>query len=586
MDNILKIKNYRTKTLIKRLYKNYVAQHWKSITITAIAMIIVAITSTVLTWLIKPALDYIFLKSESNMLIIVPVAIMLTSFIKALFTYIQNYTIKSVEQHIILAMQLDLYSHILKADLEYINSSSSGKILSRFTNDINIIRSSFTNILTGLARELLTVVFLIIMMFALDFRLSLFIIIIFPLSIIPITKLGKKMRKISHSTQEELAEYTSHLDDTLQAIRAVKSYRGEAFELQKASNKLHNILRFYIKAIKVESLSSPIVELLGGAAISGVIWYGGVQIASGQISAGSLFAFITAFFTAYKPMKSLSELNNNLQEGLAALTRLFNVLDHKPQIKNAANARNIEIQKGTINFSNVSFKYQDKNVLSNFSLEIPAGKTVALVGGSGGGKSTIINLILRFYDPYEGKILIDNQDINNVTLESLRNQISLVTQEVLLFDTTILNNIAYGKKDASISEIVDAAKYSFAHDFINELHHGYESEVGQKGFKLSGGQKQRISIARAILRDSPILILDEATSALDNITEKQIQASLQKIRKDKTTIIIAHRLSTIVKADIIFVLDEGRVVEQGTHSQLIKKDGLYSKLYSLSSLDT
>jgi subfamily B ATP-binding cassette protein MsbA len=543
-------------------------------------MIIVAITSTIHVSLIKPALDDIFLKQDKSMLSYLPLCVMLIALIKALASYFQNYFMRYVGQRVITDMQIKLYDHLINIDLAYLNEHPSGKLISRFTNDIVIMRGAVSNLLTGLVKELLTVICLIGLMFYQSFELSLIAFTVFPIAIFPIVRLGKRMRKISNSTQEQLGKYTAKLDDTFQTIRVIKSYRREIFEVKRASEIIENIFKLYIKAIRTDSITSPIMEMLGGIAVASVIWYGGFQIIEGHTTPGSFFAFIAAFITAYKPMKSLADLNSSLQEGLAAAKRLFIVLDTKPTIIDKLNSPDLNITYGEIKFTDASFCYPNgKSALKNINLIAPAGKTIALVGESGGGKSTIINLLLRFYDIQSGIITIDDQDIKDVSLNSLRASTSIVTQEVMLFDDTILANIGYGDLNASEEQIVAAAKAAAAHEFIMKLPGDYHSIVGQNGLKLSGGQRQRISIARAILKNAPILLLDEATSALDPIAEQQIQAALEALSKNRTTLIVAHRLSTIVDADLIYVIKDGAIVESGTHAELLQNNSEYTRLY-------
>jgi subfamily B ATP-binding cassette protein MsbA len=544
-------------------------------------MIIVAITSASHIALIKPALDDVFLKKNHQMLILLPLVVILIALIKASSSYYQNYLMRYIGQRVITDMQVKLYSHLLYSDLSLILSQSSGKIISRFTNDIVIMRGAVSNLITGLVKESLTVIFLVALMFYQDFYLTIIAFTVFPLAVIPIIKIGRKMRKISRNTQEELGNYTSKLDDSFQSIRIIKSYNKEEYEIKRAGSITENIFSLYLKAIKADAISSPIMEMLGGVGIALVIWYGGVKVMAGDTTPGSFFAFIAAFITAYKPVKSLSSLNNNLQEGLAAAKRVFNIMDSKPEIADRKNARNLSLATGNIKFDSVSFSYNEsKKALENVSLEIPAGKTAALVGASGGGKSTIINLLLRFYDLDSGAILIDDVDIRDVTLKSLRKNIAIVTQDITLFDDSIFSNIAYGKENANSEEVMKAAKDSSSHEFISELPNGYDTIIGQNGMRLSGGQRQRISIARAMLKNSPILLLDEATSALDSVSEQQVQKSLELLQKERTTLVIAHRLSTIINADIIYVIKSGVIIEYGTHQELITNSKEYSKLYN------
>jgi subfamily B ATP-binding cassette protein MsbA len=544
-------------------------------------MIIVAITSAAHIALIKPALDDVFLKKNHQMLILLPLVVIMIALIKAASSYYQNYLMRYIGQRVITDMQVKLYSHLLYSDLSLIISQSSGKIISRFTNDITIMRGAVSNLITGMVKESLTVIFLVALMFYQDFYLTIIAFTVFPLAVIPIINTGRKMRKISRNTQEELGNYTSRLDDSFQSIRIIKSYNKEEYEIKKAGTITENIFSLYLKAIKTDAISSPIMEMLSGIGIALVIWYGGSKVMAGETTPGSFFAFIAAFITAYKPVKSLSSLNNNLQEGLAAAKRVFAILDSKSEINDKENAINLSLSSAGIKFDQISFAYNEgKKALENITLEIPAGKTAALVGASGGGKSTIINLLLRFYDVASGAILINDIDIRDVTLKSLRENIAIVTQDITLFDDTIYANIAYGKETATMDEVIKAAKDSSAHEFISELEDGYNTIIGQNGMRLSGGQRQRISIARAMLKNSPILLLDEATSALDSISEAQVQKSLELLRAQRTTLVIAHRLSTIISADIIYVIKKGNVIESGTHNELIKNSKEYSKLYN------
>lgn len=571
--------------LLKRLFKEFIKPYFSKLVLASTAMIVVAASNAFHAWLVKPALDDIFVHLNKKMLVIIPVAMVTVGVIKAMATYFQNFYMKFVGQRIITDIQGKLYAHLIYSDLPYLQQFSTGKIISRFSNDIITMRASLSNVLTGIAKELLTVVFLIIVMFSLNWQLSILIFIIFPLAIYPIIRMGRRMRKISLSTQEKLGLYTSQLDETFKAIKEVKSYHAEEYEIGKSNDILDNIFSLYVKAIRTESLSSPIIEIISGIAIAGVIYYGGHEAIAGNTSPGSFIAFIGAFVAAYRPLKSLAELNNNLQEGLSATKRLFDVLDIKPEIVNHPNCKKLTVKKADINFNNISFTYKNKKepLFKDLSFNIEPGKIVAFVGSSGGGKTTIANLLLRFYDVSSGEILIDGHNIQNVTLESLRSQVTMVSQDVLLFDDTIKANIAYGKLKATNKEIMDAAKAAAADDFINKLPDGYDTLIGQNGFKLSGGQKQRLSIARAILKNSPIIVFDEATSALDTISEQEIQKTIFSLKNTgRSIIIIAHRLSTIINSDIIYVLDKGKIAASGKHTNLLETSDYYRELYSKS----
>lgn len=575
-----------TLKLLKRLFRTFIRPYFSKLILASIAMVTVALSSAFHAWLVKPALDDIFVHLNSKMLVIIPVAIVFVGIIKAIASYFQNYYMKFVGQRIITDIQGKLYAHLMYSDLPFLQQFSTGKIISRFSNDIITMRASLSNVLTGIAKELLTVVFLIAVMIHLNWQLSILIFIVFPLAIYPIIRMGRRMRKISQATQEKLGVYTTQLDETFKAIKEVKSYHAEEYEIKKSNEILSNIFSLYVQAIKTESLSSPIIEIISGLAIAGVIYYGGHEVITGSTSPGSFIAFIGAFVTAYRPLKSLAELNNNLQEGLSATRRLFDVLDVKPEIISHPESVNLKLKHANIEFKNVNFAYKEKKVLQNLSFSIKPGQVIAFVGSSGSGKTTIANLLLRFYEIQDGEILLDNKNIKSITLESLRNQITMVSQDVLLFDDTVSNNIGYGKLDANLKEIEKAAKSAAADEFINHLPEKYDTLIGQNGFKLSGGQKQRLSIARAILKNSPILIFDEATSALDTISEEQIQQTIFGLKnKNRAIIIIAHRLSTIINSDLIYVLDKGKIIASGTHKNLIDNCEYYKELYAKYSQD-
>ncbi|MEK6734134.1 MAG: ABC transporter ATP-binding protein [Pseudomonadota bacterium] len=573
--------NSKTSALLKRIVSSFVKPYFNKLILAIIAMIIVAVSNAFHVWLVKPALDKIFFHLDKGMLLIIPIAMVIVGIIKAVATYFQNFYMKYVGQRIITDVQGKLYSHLIYSDLPYLQQFSTGKIISRFSNDIITMRACFSNVLTGIAKELFTVLFLVLVMFNLNWHLAILIFIIFPLAIYPIIKMGRRMRKISLSTQEELGQYTSQLDETFKAIKEVKAYHAENYEINKSNNILNNIFSLYVQAIRTESLSSPIIEIISAMAIAGVIWYAGNEVISGSTSPGSFIAFIGAFVAAYRPLKSLAELNNNLQEGLAASKRLFDVLDEEPQIIDQPNCKNLKIKKASISFKEVDFSYNAKKLFNNLSFEIEPGKVIAFVGSSGSGKTTIGNLLLRFYEINKGQILIDDQNIQEISLESLRNHITIVSQDILLFDDTVAANIGYGKLGANIQEITRVAKLAAADDFIDKLPEKYDTIIGQNGFKLSGGQKQRLSIARAILKNSPIIIFDEATSALDTISEQAIQNNIMDLKKKgKTIIIIAHRLSTIIDSDLIYVLDKGKIIASGKHEELLKTSRYYKELYS------
>ena len=572
--------DYESWPLLKRLVGRYVRPHMSKVVNAVICMVIVAAMTAASAYMMKPILDDIFLGERQDLLFITTVSIILIFTIKGVASYGQDVLLGFLGQRIVSNMQIELFSHLMKSDIGTFHEETTGRLISRFTNDIMMMRNAVSGVLTGAARELLSMVFLIAMMIYQSWELSLIAVLLYPLAFYPIAKLGRRMRKVSKTTQEQLGQFTSQLDETFSGVRMVKAYNREGYEISRADAIIEHLFKLYYKAIRVQSAASPIMETLGGLAIAGVVYYGGLQVMQNDTTPGAFFSFITAMMLAYKPAKSLANLNTSLQQGLAAAHRFFLALDMEPTIKDTPDAKTLALHKGAISFEGVTFHYPGSHAgVHNISFEIPAGKTVALVGPSGSGKSTLINLILRFYEAETGSIRVDGQNIKNVTLASLRNQMALVSQEIVLFDDTVRSNIAYGRDGASEADIIEAAKSAAADEFIRELPQGYDTIIGSHGVKLSGGQRQRLAIARAMLKNAPILLLDEATSALDTTSERQVQEALTRLMQHRTTLVIAHRLSTIQQADEIFVLQSGRIVESGSHSNLLKTSGLYAKLY-------
>jgi len=571
-----------SKYLIKRLFFDHMRPYLGIVAIAVICMLFVAATTGATALIMENIIDDIFLNKNMFMLKMIALSVLGIFLIKGISMFGQNYLMQCLGQRIITDMQMALFRHLLHLDLAQVTGESSGKIISRFTNDINILRQSVVIIMTGMAREILTLAFLVGIMFYQSVSLALIAFFAFPVAIYPVIRLGRRMRKISNNTQEQMGEFTHRLDETFRSSKVIKAYQQEEYEISRATDAVEKIYALYKKAARNHSASSPIVETIGGVAIAAVILYGGTQVIEDNTTSGKFFSFITAALMAYRPAKVLSKMNTNLQDGLAAARRLFILLDTEPTITEKTDAKPLKIDKkgASIRFEDVKFSYsKEKTALKGLSLEAQAGQTIALVGPSGGGKSTIMNLILRLYDVDSGAIHINDQDIKDYTVSSIRDNASYVSQEICLFDDSVAANIAYGNPTASLQEIENAAKAAAAHDFISKLPDGYRTMIGQDGATLSGGQRQRISIARAMLRQSPILLLDEATSALDKISETKIQEALKKLMKGKTTIVIAHRLSTIENADKIYVIKQGKIAESGKHSTLLRKDGEYKKLY-------
>lgn len=572
--------NLKSSVVIKRLLVNHVKPYKSEIFIAIFFMVVVATCSAVVVWLTKPAIDKILVARNMHMLVIIPLLMLGVYVIKGIAEYYQGYLIKYVGQKILTDMQIQMYEHLLYADLAYVQSQSSGRLISRFTNDIILMRGAVSNMLVGCAKYFLSVVFLIIIMFSLEPFLSMFVFLAFPIAIYPVQKLGRKMRRITGDAQEELSNYTARLDETFQSIKIIKSFCAEKIESVRAKEITTKILTFYKKSAMLDSLTSPVMEFLCGLAIACVLWYGGFQVISGDMTIGELFTFIAAFVSAYRPFKSLVSLNVNLQEGLAAANRIFNILDTKPLIQDNANALKPDFGCPEIFFEKITLNFEEKEAIKLVNLKIEKAKTYAIVGKSGSGKTSLANLLVRFYDPTEGRVLINSNDIKDISVTHLRNQIAMVSQDTILVDASIAENIAYGNLAATRQEIIDAAKHADADEFISKLVDGYDTVIGIGGCTLSGGQKQRLAIARAFLKNSPIMLFDEATSALDPESEQSIVHSFTNLRKGKTTLIITHRLASIRDVDKIIVMKNGEIEEQGTHEELINLKSEYYKLHN------
>lgn len=570
--------------LISRLWREHIKIYRWYVVGGLFCMACTALTTAALAKMLEPLFDDVFMARNEAMLLQVALLVLGVFILKGISSFGESVSMIYVGQKIIGDIQRRLFDHFIIADLAYFHARSSGEVVSRFTNDVNLMRNAVTTTLTGMGKDTLSIFFLIGLMFYQDWLLASLAFFVFPIAIFPIIKIGKKMRKVSLSTQEEMGAFTILLHQIFQGMRVVKSYAMENYEQKRVHRLINNLTRLNIKAGRVRAASHPIMETLGGVAIVIVILYGGAQVISGNRTTGTFISFITALLFAYEPMKRLASLNANLQEGLAAAIRIFAAIDLKPMIMNVPEALALKVHKGQILLNNVNFAYPNgKKALTNITLDIPAGQRIALVGPSGSGKSTLLNLIPRFYDVMSGSITIDGFDIQQVSLNSLRSQIALVSQEVILFDDTVKANIAYGYGglEASREDIIHAARAAAAHDFILQLPQGYDTIVGEQGVRLSGGQRQRLSIARAMLKNAPLLLLDEATSSLDTESERQVQMALSRLMEGRTTVVIAHRLSTVMDADMIYVIEEGKVSEKGTHLQLLANNKTYARLVEL-----
>ncbi|MEG3619007.1 lipid A export permease/ATP-binding protein MsbA [Magnetovibrio sp. PR-2] len=577
-----------TTKLMGRLWREHIRTYAGWLILAVTFMAVVAACTTFSAYLMKPIVNDIFVNRDEDMLWLIGGSVFIVFIVKGIATYAQQVLMSKVGMRIVADLQNRLYRHLTDLDISFFHANATGTLVSRFTVDITSMRVAVSHAITVFGKDMLSLIGLVGNMFWQDWQLALIAIFVFPVAISPIAKIGRRMRKVTVNSQVETGQLMTTLEQTFQGIRMVKAYSMEGYERGRVDTLVEKLFGLSYKGARTRALSSPIMETLGGVAIGIIIIYGGFRVIQDATDPGSFFSFITALLLAYEPMKRLANLNATVQEGLAGAQRTYKVLDHVSRIQETEGAATLNVSGGKIQLENVSFSYPKSDedgfhetALDNINITIPAGKTVALVGTSGAGKSTIMNLVPRFYDVTDGKVLIDDQNIRDVTFESLRNAIALVSQEVTLFDDTVRANIGYGRKGASFEDIQDAARHAAAHDFIQELPEGYDTMVGEHGVRLSGGQRQRLAIARAMLKNAPILLLDEATSALDTESERHVQTALEELMANRTTLVIAHRLSTVVDADLIIVLSQGRVVEQGSHDELLEKGGQYANLYQL-----
>ena len=582
-------------SILRPLVAMYLLPYKGQLAIAFFFMLLAAGATAMFAQLLQPILDKAMIgvqRDPSTLHVVVPLgAAIFGSFcLRGIATYLQTIKMNKISQSIVADIQRDVFAHFMTLDLAFFHKHPSGQLVSRVTSDVSVMRIAVVDALTGFGSNMVTLVFLVGVMFVQDWQLSLITMAVFPLASGLVAYLGKRLRKISKSIQGETANLTDVLAQIFQGIRQVMAYGMESREKIRAGEAVERVRNLNIKAVRVGNLSTPINEVLVGMVVFGVVVYGGYRIAEGELTPGGLISFIAAFSLSYEPMKKLAKLNNSLQLGLGAAERVQEMMAERPTITDRPDAAELVAKDPVIKFENVSFAYErDGQVvpaLQDVSLTLEAGKVTALVGASGGGKTTILSLLLRFYDPQAGRVVINDTDIRDVTRSSLRTHMALVSQDITIFDDTIAGNIAYGLQGATDEQIREAARAAAADDFIQAMPDGYATRVGENGVRLSGGQRQRISIARAILRNAPILLLDEATSALDNESERAIQQTLEALEKGRTTLVIAHRLSTVQKADNIIVMDKGRVAEQGTHDDLIKQNGIYARMYHAASINS
>ena len=566
--------------ILSRLFKESIRPQILKLSVTFVFMIIIALATGATAWLLDPAIEKIFLEKDATMIWLIPLGVIGILFIKGIATYFQVSILTEVGQKIVADTQIKMFSKITYADLGWLQGKHSGKFISNFLYDVNLLEQAVSGSLAAGFRNFLTLICLLGVMFYQDWELALIAMIALPLVGFLSNRLGKRMKKAATGTQAETGILAMLISENLDGTRVVKAYQQEEAEIEKVSESIYRRMNLLVKAAKTKAAAAPFSEFLAGFGIAGAMYYAGIRGLQGELPLNEFISFLGAMMLAFQPLRSLSQINTYMQEGFSAAIRIFELLDSPVDIIENENLAKLKILDGEILLDQVNLSYKDSDlILKKISLSLPPNSITALVGPSGSGKTSILNLIPRFFDPQEGTISIDGQNIKDVKLSSLRSAIALVSQEPILFDISIGDNIAYGNKSASNEDIINAAKSASAHDFILKLPAGYDTLVGEKGYSLSGGQKQRLSIARAFLKDAPILLLDEATSSLDSESEHAVQKAIDVLMKNRTTLVIAHRLSTIEGANKIIVLNDGNIEETGTHLQLIKSNGLYKKLY-------
>ena len=566
--------------IYKRLIK-LAKPHLPKFILAMLCMLVVGGLTSALAFLVKPVLDDIFMKKNAAMLKWIPIAVVAIYMLKGLCTYVQTILMNFIGQRVVADIRNRLYQVIQTQSMSFFTKNQTGILMSRITNDVNSMQGAVSEAVTSLLKDSFTLICLMFVIFYRDWQLALVAMVIFPVTIYPIATFGRKIRKLATRTQVTMGSLTTLLQETISGARIVKAFGREDYESSRFSRENENLLKLTLKSVTISAVSSPFMEFLGGVGIAAIIFYGGYQVIQGVSTPGTFFSFLAALILLYEPIKRLTNVNNTIQQGIAGAQRVFSIIDAVPEIRNKPEAIPLPAISKSVDIRNVTFRYEDTPVLKQINLTVRAGEAVAFVGMSGGGKTTLVNLIPRFYDVSEGQILIDGRDIRDVTMESLRAQIGIVTQQTILFNDTVRNNIIYGDVEKTEADVIRAAKAANAHHFIMNLPEGYDTVIGEQGTKLSGGERQRISIARALLKDAPILVLDEATSSLDTEAEIEVQEALENLMKGRTTLVIAHRLSTIRNADRIVVLVNGEIVEEGTHEALLDKKGEYFRLYQM-----
>ena len=573
-------KDKRSGSLYRRLF-SLVIPHWRRLAVAMACMLGVAACTAASAYLVKPVLDDIFINKKVGMLKVLPLAVLFLFLVKGLCEWGHVYFMTYVGQRVVTQVRQHLYDHLQLLSLSFFDRMPTGVLMSRITNDVNLLQAAVSSAITGMLKDCLSAVGLIGVVFYRDWELALIAMVALPFAFFPIVKFGRILRRISTKSQRSMGDISVILHETIGGNRIVKAFGMEDYEKARFSRENMRYFQYYMRSVSVRALSSPVMEFLGGVGVVFIIWYGGSSVIRGVSTPGNFFSFLAALLMLYEPIKRLNTMNNTVQQGVAAAQRVYDILDTPREIRDRSDAEHLPPMSQGLELRHVQFSYGGEPVLKDINLTVPAGELVAIVGASGAGKTTLVNLIPRFYEVTGGTILIDGVDIRHVTLASLRAQIGMVTQQSILFNDTVLNNIAYGDISKGEDAIIAAAKAGNAYDFITRMPQGFDTVVGEQGVRISGGERQRLCIARALLKDAPILILDEATSSLDSAAELEVQKALDTLTAGRTTLVIAHRLSTVKNADRIVVLADGRIVEEGRHGELLKVNGEYRRLYEL-----
>ncbi|MEE8209132.1 MAG: ABC transporter ATP-binding protein [bacterium] len=565
---------------------NYARPHFPKLFAAMGCMVVVSITTGATAWLVQPVLDHVFLEKDLFWLRLLPLLVIVLYGVRGFFRFISSYTMNLIGVHVVRQLRNDMYAHIQTLPLTFFHERRTGELMSRVSNDVSLMEGAVSNLLADVIRENLSIVALLVVLFWRDWQLAAISVLALPLCVAFLYGIGEKLKTLSRRSQEKMADMNAILQETITGARIIKAFGMEDYEAGRYAEENTRFFNVMKKSLKYIELTSPAMEFLGAFALASIVWIGGMRVITGVLTAGEFFSFVAALFMLYGPIRKLSRCHNKIQQALAAAQRAYEILDTEPEPVEERGAVAIPPIQREISFEHVWFRYPRGDwVLKDISLEVPRGQVVAIVGTSGVGKSTLVDLIPRFFDLTKGRITVDGVDVAEASLKSLRAQIGIVTQETFLFNDTVQNNISYGRQDAVEAEVKVAARAAYAHDFIVQMPDGYQTIVGDRGVKLSGGERQRLAIARALIKDPPILILDEATSALDSESEKMVQKALNRLMENRTVFVIAHRFSTIVNADTIIVLHEGEVVEQGPHAVLYAEGGFYRKLYDLQFVE-